>query len=128
MHGPRNRPVQASDAVYGPDFVKTCTDQTPLESGASVLLASRLEPPEPFPLPSPTRFSRFISEPSRASRHLRAIQNLPTATAHRCNEIEARGADKLQAATEYAAAAIARRHGNGEVAAKIRGFMITAPP
>src|SRR5262245_53141873 len=90
MHGPRNRPVQASDAVYGPDFVKTCTDQTPLESGASVLFAPRLEPPEPFPLPSPARFSRSLSEPSRASRHRRAIQNLPTATAHRCNEIEAR--------------------------------------
>src|SRR5262245_53772268 len=44
------------------------------------------------------------------------------------NEIEARGADKLQAATEHAAAAIARRHGNGEVAAKIQGFVITATP
>ena len=44
------------------------------------------------------------------------------------NEIEARGADKLQAATEYAAAAIASRHGNGEVAAKIQGFVITATP
>ena len=42
------------------------------------------------------------------------------------NEIEARGADKLQAATDYAAAAMARRHGNGEVAAKIQGFVITA--
>jgi ubiquinone/menaquinone biosynthesis C-methylase UbiE len=42
------------------------------------------------------------------------------------NEIEARAADKLQAATEYAAAAIASRHGNGEVAAKIQGFVITA--
>jgi ubiquinone/menaquinone biosynthesis C-methylase UbiE len=44
------------------------------------------------------------------------------------NEIEARGADKLQAATDYAAAAIASRHGNGEVAAKIQGFVITATP
>jgi ubiquinone/menaquinone biosynthesis C-methylase UbiE len=44
------------------------------------------------------------------------------------NEIEARGADKLQAATEYAAAAIASRHGNGEVAARIQGFVITATP
>jgi ubiquinone/menaquinone biosynthesis C-methylase UbiE len=42
------------------------------------------------------------------------------------NEIEARGADQLQGATDYAAAAIARRHGNGEVAAKIQGFVITA--
>jgi ubiquinone/menaquinone biosynthesis C-methylase UbiE len=44
------------------------------------------------------------------------------------NEIEARGADKLQAATEYAAAAIASRHGSGEVAAKIQAFVITAAP
>jgi ubiquinone/menaquinone biosynthesis C-methylase UbiE len=44
------------------------------------------------------------------------------------NEIEARGADKLQAATEYAAGAIASRHGNGEVAAKIQGFVFTATP
>jgi ubiquinone/menaquinone biosynthesis C-methylase UbiE len=44
------------------------------------------------------------------------------------NEIEARGADKLRAATEYAAAAIASRHGDGEVAAKIQGFVIRATP
>ena len=37
------------------------------------------------------------------------------------NEIETRGADKLQAATEYVAAAIANRHGTGEVTAKISG-------
>jgi ubiquinone/menaquinone biosynthesis C-methylase UbiE len=42
------------------------------------------------------------------------------------NEIEARAADKLQASTEHAAAAIASRHGNGEVAAKIQGHVITA--
>ncbi len=42
------------------------------------------------------------------------------------NEIEARGADKLEAATEHAAAAIANRHGKGEVAAKIQGFVVTA--
>ena len=35
------------------------------------------------------------------------------------NEIEARGADQLEAATDHAATALARRHGNGEVAAKI---------
>ena len=44
------------------------------------------------------------------------------------DEIEARGADQLQAATEYAAAAIASRHGNGAVAAKIQGFVIAATP
>jgi len=46
------------------------------------------------------------------------------------NEIEVRGAGKLQAATDYAAAAIADRHGSGEVAAKIQAHVIlaTAPP
>ena len=42
------------------------------------------------------------------------------------NEIEARGADKLKAATEHAASAIARKHGGGEVAAKIQAHVILA--
>jgi SAM-dependent methyltransferase len=42
------------------------------------------------------------------------------------NEIEARGADKLAAATEQAAATIAKRHGSGAVAAKIQAHVITA--
>ena len=42
------------------------------------------------------------------------------------NEIEARGSDKLEAATEHAASAIARKHGNGEVAAKIQALVVTA--
>jgi ubiquinone/menaquinone biosynthesis C-methylase UbiE len=42
------------------------------------------------------------------------------------NEIEARGATKLEAATDYAAAAIAERHGRGEVAAKIQAHVIVA--
>lgn len=42
------------------------------------------------------------------------------------NEIEARGADKLGAATEHAATALARKHGNGEVAAKIQAHVIMA--
>lgn len=41
-------------------------------------------------------------------------------------EIEARNAGKLNAATEHAAAAIARRHGDGEVAAKIQAHVIAA--
>jgi ubiquinone/menaquinone biosynthesis C-methylase UbiE len=41
-------------------------------------------------------------------------------------EIETRGAVKLEAATDYAAAAIAERHGNGEVAAKIQAHVIMA--
>ena len=42
------------------------------------------------------------------------------------NEIEARGADKLEAATEHAASAIARKHGIGEVAAKIQAHVVLA--
>jgi ubiquinone/menaquinone biosynthesis C-methylase UbiE len=42
------------------------------------------------------------------------------------NEIEARGADKLEAATEHAESAIARKHGSGEVAAKIQAHVIVA--
>jgi ubiquinone/menaquinone biosynthesis C-methylase UbiE len=42
------------------------------------------------------------------------------------NEIEARGTDRLQAATDYAAAVIAQRHGSGEVAAKIQAHVILA--
>jgi len=42
------------------------------------------------------------------------------------NEIEARGPGKLEAATDYAASAIADRHGSGEVAAKIQAHVIVA--
>jgi hypothetical protein len=43
------------------------------------------------------------------------------------NEIEARGADKLEAATAYAASTIANRHGSsGELAAKIQAHVIVA--
>ena len=42
------------------------------------------------------------------------------------SEIEARAPGKLEAATDYAAAAIADRHGHGEVAAKIQAHVITA--
>ena len=42
------------------------------------------------------------------------------------NEIEARDAGKLEAATDYAASAIADRHGSGEVAAKIQAHVIVA--
>ncbi|BCG77084.1 ubiquinone/menaquinone biosynthesis methyltransferase [Mesorhizobium sp. 113-3-3] len=41
-------------------------------------------------------------------------------------EIEARDPGKLDAATDYAAAAIAARHGNGAVAAKIQAHVIVA--
>jgi ubiquinone/menaquinone biosynthesis C-methylase UbiE len=42
------------------------------------------------------------------------------------NEIEARDAGKLEAATDCAESAIAERHGHGEVAAKIQAHVITA--
>jgi ubiquinone/menaquinone biosynthesis C-methylase UbiE len=42
------------------------------------------------------------------------------------NEIEARGAERLEAATDYAASAIAERHGSGEIAAKIQAHVIVA--
>jgi ubiquinone/menaquinone biosynthesis C-methylase UbiE len=42
------------------------------------------------------------------------------------NEIEARGPDKLETATDHAAAAIADKHGSGEVAAKIQAHVILA--
>jgi len=42
------------------------------------------------------------------------------------DEIEARKAGSLESATDYAAAAIADRHGGGEVAAKIQAHVIVA--
>lgn len=42
------------------------------------------------------------------------------------NEIEARDAGRLEAATNYAASMIAERHGSGEVAAKIQAHVISA--
>jgi len=42
------------------------------------------------------------------------------------NEIEAREAGKLEAATDYVTSAIADKHGRGEIAAKIRAHVILA--
>jgi len=42
------------------------------------------------------------------------------------NEIEARGADKLEAAIEHVAAALARKHGSGEIAGKIQAHVVVA--
>jgi ubiquinone/menaquinone biosynthesis C-methylase UbiE len=42
------------------------------------------------------------------------------------NEIEARETGKLESATDYAASAIAEKHGRGEVAAKIQAHVIMA--
>ncbi len=42
------------------------------------------------------------------------------------NEIEARGPDKLQEATDLATAAIAKRYGTGEVEGKILALVVTA--
>jgi ubiquinone/menaquinone biosynthesis C-methylase UbiE len=42
------------------------------------------------------------------------------------SEIEARDSGKLEAATDYAASAIAERHGSGEVSAKIQAHVVLA--
>jgi hypothetical protein len=42
------------------------------------------------------------------------------------NEIDSRDAQKLEAATDYAASAIADGHGRGEIAAKIQAHVIVA--
>ncbi len=74
-------------------------------------------------------FSRVAIE--RTSKQSRAQSPLHVAIAY-CqgtplrNEIEARGADKLQAATEHVAAAIAKLHGNGELSAKIQALVAVA--
>ena len=74
-------------------------------------------------------FSRVVietrAEQSRASspRHpaIAYCQGTPLR-----NEIEARGAGKLETATDFAASAIANRHGSGVVAAKIQAHVIVA--
>jgi ubiquinone/menaquinone biosynthesis C-methylase UbiE len=74
-------------------------------------------------------FSRVVIE-TRAEQSRASSPRLP-AVAY-CqgtllrNEIEAREAGKLDAATDYAASAIAHRHGSGEVAAKIQAHVIVA--
>ena len=60
------------------------------------------------------------AEQSRASSPRQAARAYCQGTPLR-NEIEARDEGKLEAATDYAASAIADRHGSGEVAAKISG-------
>ena len=74
-------------------------------------------------------FSRVVIE-TRAEQSRASSPRLP-AVAY-CqgtllrNEIEARAAGKLEPATDYAASAIADRHGSGEVAAKIQAHVIVA--
>jgi hypothetical protein len=74
-------------------------------------------------------FSRVVIE-TRAEQSRASSPRLP-AVAY-CqgtllrNEIEARDAGKLEVATDYAASAIADRHGSGEVAAKIQAHVIVA--
>ncbi len=74
-------------------------------------------------------FSRVVIE-TRAEQSRASSPRLP-AVAY-CqgtllrNEIEARDAGKLEAATDHAESAIADRHGRGEVAAKIQAHVIMA--
>ncbi len=74
-------------------------------------------------------FSRVVIE-TRAEQSRASSPRLPAiaycqGTLLR-NEIEARAPGKLEAATDYAASAIADRHGSGEVAAKIQAHVIVA--
>jgi hypothetical protein len=75
---------------------------------------------------------RFLSRGDRdESRTKPCILAAPSGIAY-CqgtllrNEIEAREAGRLDAATDYAASAIADRHGGGEIAAKIQAHVIVA--
>jgi ubiquinone/menaquinone biosynthesis C-methylase UbiE len=74
-------------------------------------------------------FSRVIIE-TRAEQSRASSSRVP-AVAY-CqgtplrDEIAARDPEKLEAATDYAASAIADRHGSGEVAAKIQAHVIVA--
>lgn len=74
-------------------------------------------------------FSRVVietrAEQSRASSPRLAAVAYCQGTPLR-NEIEARGAGGLEAATDCAASAIADRHGRGEIAAKIQAHVIMA--
>ena len=74
-------------------------------------------------------FSRVVIE-TRAEKSCASSPRIP-AVAY-CqgtplrNEIEARDAGKLEAATDYVASAIGDKHGRGEVAAKIQAHVIMA--
>ena len=74
-------------------------------------------------------FSRLAietrAEQSRASSPRQVAMAYCQGTPLR-NEIETRDAGGLDAATDHAAAALADRHGNGEVAAKIQAHVIVA--
>jgi ubiquinone/menaquinone biosynthesis C-methylase UbiE len=65
------------------------------------------------------------AEQSRASSPRQAAIAYCQGTPLR-NEIETRDAGKLEAATDHAGAAIAGKHGSGEVAAKIQAHVIAA--
>lgn len=74
-------------------------------------------------------FSRVVIE-TRAEQSRASSPRLPAVaycqgTVLR-SEIEARDPGKLEAATDYAASAIADRHGSGEVAAKIQAHVVVA--
>jgi hypothetical protein len=74
---------------------------------------------------SPT--SRWIRSTGSAPRRHRCIRQSPTARAPPLrNEIEARSASRLRAATEHAAEAIAGRFGPGAVRGPVRAFVLTA--
>ena len=67
------------------------------------------------------RTSKQSSAPSALDVAIAYCQGTPVRS-----EIEARGPDRLKAATEHAAAAIAKLHGDGAVSAKIQALVIVA--
>jgi ubiquinone/menaquinone biosynthesis C-methylase UbiE len=74
-------------------------------------------------------FSRVVIETKAEQSHASSPRHPAVAYCQGTplrNEIEARDADKLQVATEYAASQIANKHGSGEVAAKIQAHIIVA--
>ncbi|RWD49577.1 MAG: methyltransferase domain-containing protein [Mesorhizobium sp.] len=76
-----------------------------------------------------TGFSRVVIE-TRAEQSRASSPRIPAVGycqgSPLRNEIEARDAGKLEAATDYAASVIGDRHGSGEVAAKIQAHVIVA--
>jgi len=67
-----SQPCRLLTSLHGHYPASSLLRGSPPLSGASVLSASRFSPLAPFPLASPARFSRSVSEPGWASRRLHA--------------------------------------------------------
>src|SRR5260221_1047145 len=67
-----SQPCRLLPSLHGHYPASSLLQSSPPLAGASVLSASRFAPLVPFPLPSPSRFSRSVRKPGRASRCLHA--------------------------------------------------------